>query len=331
MSTISDVAKLSGLSKTTVSRVINNYPYVTKEKRELVKKAMEELSYTPSPTARRMRGQLTTSIGVIVTRIVNPFFSYLVNAIEQLAYKKGYQVLIFQSNGDPEKELSYLNLLKTKQVDGIIMTSVANDWETLKEYTNFGPMVFCNEYLSNSTLPIVRIDQINGVYNGIKHLIEKGHKKIGYCTGGSLFESDGKNNDRSIGFQKALKEAKIPVNPRWIFVNQLSINDGKNVAKEVISMADRPTAIFAGGDEVAAGILIETKDQGLRVPEDIAIIGFDDQPLAELLEPKLTTIRQPVNEMGEKALELIISILEGREPKEAYVELTAPFIQRGST
>ncbi|MGJ9382611.1 LacI family DNA-binding transcriptional regulator [Salipaludibacillus sp. CF4.18] len=331
MATISDVAKLSGLSKTTVSRVLNDYPHVTKEKRLLVQKAMEELSYIPSPSARRMRGQITTSIGVIVHRIVNPFFSYLVNAIEELAYENGYQVLVFQSNNDPEKELAYLNLLKTKQVDGIIMTAVVNEWDDLKEYTNFGPIVFCNEYISDSNLPIVRIDQVDSVYTGIRHLIDRGHQKIAYCTGGSLFEMDGKNNDRSIGFQKALKEAQIPMNPKWVFINQITIDDGKEVAKELISMSDRPTAVFAGGDEVAAGILIEIKRLGLRVPEDIAIMGFDDQPIAEIMEPKLTTIRQPVNQMGEKAVELIIGMLNHADQKSKDHELPTELVIRQST
>lgn len=330
MPTISDVAKLSGLSKTTVSRVINNYPHVTKEKRELVQKAMEELSYTPSPTARRMRGQLTTTIGVVVVRIVNPFFSYLVNAIEQIAYKKGYQVLIFQSNEDAEKELSYLNLLKTKQVDGIIMTAVVNDWDVIKNYTEYGPIVFCNEYISKTKIPLIKIDQIEAVYTGVKHLIDSGHRKIGYCTGG-MFEEDGKNNDRNIGFQKALKEAKISINPQWIFINKQTINDGKGVARDIIAMPDRPTAIFAGGDEVAAGILVETKDQGFSVPEDLAIIGFDDQPLAQLLDPKLTTIRQPIDAMGEKAIELIIDMLNNQELNNKIYQLPIELIIRKST
>lgn len=330
MATISDVAKLSGMSKTTVSRVINNHAHVSKEKRALVEKAMAELDYTPNPSARRMRGQVTTSIGVIVPRIVNPFFSYLVNAIEQLAYQKGYQVVVFQSNDDAEKELVYLNLLKTKQVDGVIMTAVENDWDVIQEYTNYGPIVFCNEYLSNSKLSIVRIDQVHAVYISVKHLIEIGHKKIAYCTG-DIFNVDGNDTDRNFGFQKALTEAHIDVNPRWIFIKKLTINDGKNVTKDLLEMSDRPTAIFAGGDEVAAGILIEAKEQGLRIPEDLAIIGFDDQPIAELMDPKLTTVRQPIDLMGQKAVELIVDQLKNKILEIKDYELPTELIIRGST
>ena len=172
MATILDVAKLSGQSKTTVSRVINNHPYVSDKKRELVLKAMEELGYTPNPSARRLRGQLTSILGVIVPRIVNPFFSYLVNSIEQAAYNEGYQVLMVQSNEDKEKELAFLNLLKTKQVDGIIMTSIENDWEVIEHYTKYGPILLCNDYVDQELAPMIRLDQTKGAYLGAKHLVE---------------------------------------------------------------------------------------------------------------------------------------------------------------
>jgi DNA-binding LacI/PurR family transcriptional regulator len=332
VATISDVVKLSGLSKTTVSRVINNHPYVSKEKREAVLNAMKELGYVPNPSARRLRGQLTTTIGVIVPRIVNPFFSYLVNAIEQAAFQKGYQVLISQSNEDKNKELAFLNLLKTKQVDGIIMTSIENEWETIKPYKDFGPLLFCNEYLNEANVPIIRLDQCKGAYIGVKHLIERGHKKIAYCTGG-LFAEDGKDKDRNQGYQKALKEAGITVNPKWVFVNQHTIEDGKQVIKQILAMdeGDRPTAVFTGSDEIASGMMIEAKEHGITIPGDLAIIGFDDQPLAEMLDPKLTTIRQPVNEMGEKAVEVIIDMLSNLEAEVENYELPIELVVRQST
>lgn len=330
VSTISDVAKLSGLSKTTVSRVINNHPYVSKEKKEQVLKAMEDLGYTPNPSARRLRGQLTTTLGVIVPRIVNPFFSYLVNAIEQTAYKKGYQVLICQSNEDKEKELAFLNLLKTKQVDGIIMTAIENDWNSIQPFTDYGPIVLCNEYVNHADVPMIRLNQYKGTYIGVKHLIERGHQKIAYCTGG-LFDEQGKDKDRNHGYQKALKEAGIVVNPKWIFVNQHTIEDGKQVMKQILEMEDRPTAIFTGSDEIAGGMMIEAKERGLRVPDDIAIIGFDDQPLAEMLDPKLTTIRQPIDQMGEKSVEVIIEMLSNPEMKIETYEMSIELVVREST
>lgn len=330
MPTISDVAKLSGLSKTTVSRVINNHSYVSKEKKELVMKAMNELNYTPNPSARRLRGNLTTTIGVIVPRIVNPFFSSLVNAIEQAAYKKGYQVLICQSNEDKVKELAFLNLLKTKQVDGVIMTSIENDWDVIESYKEYGSILLCNDYVNQAVVPMIRLDQTKGAYLGAKHLIERGHQKIAYCTGG-LFDEQGKGKDRNQGFQKALHEAGVKINPKWIFIDQHTIEDGKQVIKQILEMDDRPTAIFTGSDEVAGGIMIGAKERGLTIPDDLAIIGFDDQPIAEILDPKLTTIRQPVDQMGEKSVEVIIEMLDNPEMEMKSYELPIELIVRQST
>lgn len=330
MPTISDVAKLSGLSKTTVSRVINNHSYVSKEKKELVMKAMNELNYTPNPSARRLRGNLTTTIGVIVPRIVNPFFSSLVNAIEQAAYKKGYQVLICQSNEDKVKELAFLNLLKTKQVDGVIMTSIENDWDVIESYKEYGSILLCNDYVNQAVVPMIRLDQTKGAYLGAKHLIERGHQKIAYCTGG-LFDEHGKGKDRNQGFQKALHEAGVKINPKWIFIDQHTIEDGKQVIKQILEMDDRPTAIFTGSDEVAGGIMIGAKERGLTIPDDLAIIGFDDQPIAEILDPKLTTIRQPVDQMGEKSVEVIIEMLDNPEMEMKSYELPIELIVRQST
>ncbi|WKG32358.1 LacI family DNA-binding transcriptional regulator [Priestia aryabhattai] len=330
MPTIYDVAKLSGLSKTTVSRVINNHSYVSEEKKNRVLKAMKELNYTPNPSARKLRGQVTTTVGVIVPKIINPFFSYLVDSIEQVAYKKGYHVLIFQSNEDKEKELAFLNLLKTKQVDGIIMTSIENDWSLIEPFTEYGPILLCNEYVNNANVPIVRLNQYKGAYIGVKHLLEKGHRKIGYCTGG-LFAEEGKDKDRNQGYQKALQEAGIQPDPKWIFVNQHSIEDGKQVVKKILSMEDRPTAIFTGSDEIAGGMMIEAKESGLSIPNDLAIIGFDDQPLAQMLDPKLTTIRQPIDQMGIKAMEILIDMLNDSESKVETFELPIELVVRSST
>ncbi|MCI2256064.1 LacI family transcriptional regulator [Domibacillus sp. PGB-M46] len=330
MPTIKDVAQLSGISKTTVSRVINNKGYVSEEKKALVLKAMEELEYHPNLSARRLRGQLTTTIGVIVPKITNPFFSYLVDAIEEAAYEKGYQVLIFQSNEDPKKELAFLNLLKTKQVDGVIMTAVENHWSKVKSFIEHGPIVLCNVYIDKSKVPTVRLNQYKGTYDGIKHLIERGHRKIAYCTGG-FFKKEGKGKERNQGYQKALEEAGISINPNWVFVNQHSIEDGQQVLRKILEMDERPTAVFTGSDEVASGMIAEANVRGIQIPDDLAIMGFDDQPIARVVSPKLTTIKQPVDRLGEKAVEIIIEKLNNVESSDEYCELPIELIIRQST
>lgn len=330
MTTIIDVARLAGVSKTTVSRVINNYPHISPDKKEQVLKAMEQLGFTPNPSARRLRGQIATTIAVVVPKIVNPFFSYLVDAIEQVGYRKGYQTLICQTNEDKEKELSYLNLLKTKQADGIIMASIENDWEDIKPYIEYGPIVLCNEYINRADVPMIRVDQYQGTYIGVKHLIERGHRKIAYCTGG-LFTDFGKDRDRNLGYQKALAEAGIPVNPNWILVDKHTIEDGKQTMQQLLEMKDRPTAVFTGSDEIAGGLMLAAKKAGLSIPRDLAVIGFDDQPIAEVLDPGLTTIRQPIEQMGKKAGEVLLDILNQTGPGAAVYELPVELIVRQST
>lgn len=330
MATIIDVARLAGVSKTTVSRVINNYPHISADKKEQVLRAMAELGFTPNLSARRLRGHLATTIAVVVPKIVNPFFSYLVDAIEQVGYKNGYQTLICQTNEDKDKELAYLNLLKTKQADGIIMTSIENDWETIKPYIEYGPIVLCNEYVSKLDVPMIRVDQYQGTYIGVKHLIGQGHRKIAYCTGG-LFTEFGKDKDRNRGYQKALEEAGIAVNPNWILVDKHTIEDGKQVMRLLLEMKDCPTAVFTGSDEIASGLMLAAKQAGLAIPKDLAILGFDDQPIAEVLEPALSTIRQPIEQMGRKAGEILLAMLEQGDLEPEVYELPVELIVRKST
>lgn len=330
MPNINDVVRLSGVSKSTVSRVINNYPHIAPDKRERVLKVMEEIGYTPNVSAQKLRGLAGKMIGVIVPRIVNPFFSYLVESIEKEGYKRGYQTIIYQSHEDSERELDFLNLLKHKQVDGVIMAAYENDWDIIKKYMKFGPIVMCNEYLSEPIVPMVRVDQFNASYEGVKHLVSQGYRKIAYCTGG-LFNDSGKDKDRNQGYQKALTEAGIEINPNWIYIKRHTIEDGRKVLRQMYGMKDRPDAIFTGSDEVAAGIIMEARKIGLRVPEELAVIGFDDQPLAGMLSPELTTIKQPISDIGRTAMDLIINRLEGKDVDDKIYTLPFQLVIRKST
>jgi Transcriptional regulators len=270
---------------------------------------MKELDYQPSAAARQLRGQGSQIIGIIVPRITNPFFSYLVDAIQQVTYQNGFQIMIFQSNEDKEKETSFLELLVTKQIDGIIMCAVENEREFVESYTKYGPIVLCNESFENSDIPTVILDQLAGAYMGIKYLLEKGRRKIAYCTGG-LFEENGKDKSRNAGFHKAITEYGLKVNPEWIFVDQHTIEDGKQIARKIFTMSERPDAVFTGSDEVAAGLIVEAKKLGMIVPDQLSVLGFDDQPLAELTSPAITTVKQPIQELGQETVNLLLSILQ---------------------
>ncbi|MBS4200226.1 LacI family DNA-binding transcriptional regulator [Bacillus sp. FJAT-49732] len=329
MPTISDVARLAGLSRATVSRVINNHPYVSDAKKELVLKAMRDLGYIPNSAAQNLRKQKTNIIAVLVPKLTNPFFAYLVESIEEKAAENGLQILICNTKYDKKRELEFLRYLKTKQVDGVIMTSIENGWEVIEAVIWSGPIVLCNEYSAKANVPSVRLNQLQGGYMGTSYLLNQGYTKIGYCWGGIL---SGLAHDRFFGFEQAMTESGLSVNNNWLFESAFSIEDGRRIMNEIAKMADKPNALFTGSDEVAAGIISEAKKLGLRVPEDIAVVGFDDQPISEVIEPALTTIRQPIKEIGAKTMEVMINLLSNEEKTTAKIyELPLELIARESS
>ncbi|MBS4195275.1 LacI family DNA-binding transcriptional regulator [Lederbergia citri] len=329
MPTISDVARLAGLSRATVSRVINHHPYVSEEKKESVLKAMRDLGYIPNSAAQNLRKQKTNIIAVLVPRLTNPFFAYLVESLEEKAAENGLQILICNTKYDKQRELDFLRYLKSKQVDGVIMASIENRWDVIEGITLSGPIVLCNEYSPEAKVPSVRLNQYQGGYMGTSYLVKQGYTKIGYCWGGIL---SGLAHDRYHGYEKAMGEKGLPINRNWLFEKAFCIEDGRRIMNKIASMANKPEALFTGSDEVAAGVIAEAKKLGLRVPEDIAVIGFDDQSIAEVIEPGLTTIRQPIAEIGAKTMEVIINLLTDEQiPTKKIYELPLELIVRESS
>ncbi|MFC4322286.1 LacI family DNA-binding transcriptional regulator [Litchfieldia salsa] len=310
MSTIEDVARLAGLSRTTVSRVINNHPYVSIEKKQLVISAMNQLGYVPNSAARSLRNQKTGMLAVLIPRITNPFFSQLIESMEIEASDKGYQLIVCQTRYSKKKELTYLNLLKTKQVDGVIMASIQNDWELIEGYLQYGPIILCNEEDENATVPVIHVNQEYGGYIAAKHLVDQGHQRIAFSCR-SLQSKVAKK--REVGFLKALKEADLTFDENFAFRDAASIQDGKEVFHRIREMKDKPSAIFSSGDEVAAGIISEARRYGWRIPEDLAVIGFDNQAIAELMQPTISTVHQPIQQMASIALATLVDRLHSKK------------------
>ncbi|MBD1380692.1 LacI family DNA-binding transcriptional regulator [Metabacillus arenae] len=329
MSTIEDVAKLAGLSRTTVSRVINNHPYVSATKKKLVHEAMEQLGYVPNSSARSLRIQKTETVAVFIPRVMNPFFSQLIETLEMAAAARNYQLIVCQTQYSAKKELNYLNLLKTKQVDGVILASHENDWELIEPYLQYGPIVLCNEFDNKANVPMIYQDQVYGGYIATMHLIEQGNSLIGYCTGGH-YSSVGTAREK--GVKQALKEAGLCFEEKFAFRNVYNIEHGRQVFHWIKGMNERPTAIFTGSDEVAAGIISEAKKYRWNIPVDLAVIGFDNQAITEIVEPNITTVHQPVTEMAEKAMEVMYEKINSKDykTKEIY-QFPLKLIVRGST
>lgn len=327
MASIADVAKKAKVSVTTVSRAMNDHPYVSKKTKEKIKRAMEELGYFPNSGAQQLRGKSTKLIGVIVSYITNPFFSYLVAHIEKTATALGYHPIILQTLEDIEREKLFITMLKRKQLDGIIAASLEANTPDVIEMVKKGDIVLCNRSLIYEDLPMIQIDEAEVSETAAAYLFDKGYQNIGFCLGGpELHASD----RRFKGFLDA-HEAKGKIfNPDYFFRQYRTIPDGRRLFHTLANMNQRPDAIFANSDEVAAGLMEEALQHGWRIPEDLAVIGFDDQPIATIVTPKLTTVRQPIQEMAEQATHTLLAHLEGKEIPE-FPPLQATFIPRSST
>ena len=328
MTKISDVAEKTGYSITTISRAINDHPYVSDKTKKKIFDAMKELDYYPNNVAQQLRGKGTKLIGVIISFVINPFFTYLVDAIEKAAYQVGYQIVIFQTLEEPEREKKFIEMLKKRQLDGLIMTSLDDDSPEVLKLIEAGKIVVCNRYLGEQNIPLIHVDEKKATYEATYYLLSKGHRKIGYVTGnrGSMLPVD----PRFEGYVQALKEFDIEPNSNYIFPRRLTISDGKSTLTDVLALGEeRPDALLVISDEVASGILSQCHLLNIKVPETLAIIGFDDQPIAEALYPGLTTVRQPIKEMGEYVAALIIANIEHREHPERP-ELNTKLIIRGT-
>ena len=328
MTKISDVAEKTGYSITTISRAINDHPYVSDKTKKKIFDAMKELDYYPNNVAQQLRGKGTKLIGVIISFVINPFFTYLVDAIEKAAYQVGYQIVILQTLEEPEREKKFIEMLKKRQLDGLIMTSLDDDSPEVLKLIEAGKIVVCNRYLGEQNIPLIHVDEKKATYEATYYLLSKGHRKIGYVTGnrGSMLPVD----PRFEGYVQALKEFDIEPNSNYIFPRRLTISDGKSTLTDVLALGEeRPDALLVISDEVASGILSQCHLLNIKVPETLAIIGFDDQPIAEALYPGLPTVRQPIKEMGEYVAALIIANIEHREHPERP-ELNTKLIIRGT-
>lgn len=309
MASIEDVAKKAKVSVTTVSRALNDHPYVSDKTKKKIFKAMEELNYFPNSVAQQLRGKRTNMIGVIIAYITNPFFANLINAIEKTAIAKGYHLVVMQTQGKPELEKFYLEMIQKKQLDGIIMTNLEVATDTILQLIAENKIVLCNRYIGTKELDVIQIDERKASYAGTKLLLEKGHKKIAFCTGNIMNPQD----LRYKGYQDALNEFGVEIDEDLFYPHLMGIQGGRIFVQKILSQDVPPTAVFTNGDEVAAGIISEARKHNLLIPTDLAVLGFDDQPIASLTNPEITTIHQPIEEMGRLAAESLIAKIEGHE------------------
>ncbi|OAS86221.1 LacI family transcriptional regulator [Metabacillus litoralis] len=305
---MSDVAKLANVSPATVSRVLSNPELVSKETRQKVLDVINEVNYKPHIVARQFRTKETKIILVVVPDITSAFFSKVLRGIEHVAVNNGYQVILGDTENDIEREKEYINLLLQKQADGMVLLTARLNKTNLEEISEHFPMVLACEYMDGLNVPTVSIDNISSARKATEHLIKLGHTKIAHITGPiNVILS----RDRMRGYQQAMMSHELDIDSAYIQEGDFSFESGYNQTLKLLALENPPTAVFAFNDEMAMGAIKAAKDSGLKAPEDLAVVGFDNVKMSSVIEPNLTTINQPKYEIGKKAMELLLKLING--------------------
>ena len=291
-----DVAEQAGVSVTTVSHVINTSRPVSDELQTRVHSAMQALGYKPNRLARSLRQGRTYTIGMIVPDSANPFFAEVARGIEDTTFGHGYSLILCNSDGDLEKELFYADHLAEKQVDGILFIAAGVSSEHIELlHDRQIPVVVVDRNLPDVAVDAVLTDNRGGGCLATNHLIELGHRRIACITGPSDITPSA---ERVAGYRQAMQKAGLPIDESLILRGSFNYENGYQAAQTLLSRSPRPTAIFASNDLMAVGVLSAANQRGLRVPEDLSVIGYDDVRLASFTVPLLTTVQQPKHEIG---------------------------------
>lgn len=331
MATIRDVAEKANVSSSTVSHVINNTRFVSEPTKMRVLEVMQELNYNPNRLARslRVKGMQTHTIGLLIPDNANPFFAELLEGVESACFDAEYNVVLCNSNDLSDKEMYYLNVLLGKQVDGIILVSTGSVTETLELLLrNDCPVVLVDREVDNVNIDVVVVDNEGGGYLAVKHLIDLGHSRIGCIRGPSLVTPSAL---RYKGYHQALEEAKIIFDPSIITQGDFRPHSGYLATKKLLSLPEPPTAIFVMNDMMAMGALCAINESGLNVPKDVSIVGFDDTSLASMMVPPLTTVSQPIHELGCIAVDMLTKRINDPSAQPNRIVLETSLIIRNST
>ncbi|SKC42593.1 LacI family DNA-binding transcriptional regulator [Maledivibacter halophilus] len=308
MANIREVAKMAGVSVATVSRVLNHPEAVSDKTRKKVLDTIEEMKYTPNGIARSLALNKTSTIALLIPNILNPIYSRLAMGIEEVAHQKGYNTFLCNTEEDKEKEREYIEILLEKRVDGFILISSLLDKGDIDNFRKENiPFVIIGSDLKDLDANIVYTDYLKGAYMATQHLIEIGYKRIAHISG-PFKKRD--SIQKIEGFKKAMIENNLSIFEGYVIEGNNEIEGGYLGAKRLIKMKYLPEALFVANDLMAIGAMDAIKDTGLSIPKNIAVVGFDDIRMASLVEPKLTTISQPVYKMGLIGARLLIENIE---------------------
>ncbi len=313
--TIHDIAKALNISASTVSRALKNNPLISEATREKIKKTAEEMGYRPNVLAANFRTKKTNTIGVVVPLINRHFFSSVISGIEDVAYRQGFAVVISQSNDNFEKENKIAQTLFANRVDGLII-SIAMETTSFEHLKLFAerriPLVFFDRVVDEIKAHKIVVDDFGGGYLATDHLVKQGRRRIA-MIGGPLNLKIYQN--RQNGYLAALTDAGIETDLSMVIHNSLTREDGTRAIEKLLSNPEPPDAIFCANDTTALSAIIYLRKMGIKVPDQIAIVGFSNEPFSEVVTPSISTIQQPGFEMGQKAAELIVKQINQKERK----------------
>ncbi|QXC56116.1 substrate-binding domain-containing protein [Vibrio mimicus] len=329
MATMKDIARLAGVSTSTVSHVINKSRFVSDEIAERVNNAAQQLNYAPSALARSLKMNRTKTIGMLVTTSTNPFFGEVVKGVERSCYHQGYNLILCNTEGDNQRMKASINTLLQKRVDGLLLMCSTLEGERLDVFDRYpdipvvvmdwGPILFASDKIQDNSL--------QGGYMAAKHLIECGHREIG-CITGPLIRHQAQM--RYEGYKRALAEAGLGIHSDWIVESDFECEGGYQAFEKLYQRGKLPSALFVSNDMMAMGVIQAANQRGLRVPDDLSLIGYDDVHIAKFMTPALTTIHQPKYRLGKAAVDTLLYRLENPDTTAQVVQLEPTLVVRSS-
>lgn len=327
--TIKDIARMAGVSISTVSRVINNSKPVNSEVKQRVLSIIKEMNFSPNAMARGLVKNESGLIGMIVPAITNNVFGDVVDGVSKVAELYNYDILLSLTEGVLHKEIHYLNLHKEKQVDGIIFSSeiLKREHTEIIEQSQI-PSVLLGQVSTHEKIPSVHLDNFQASYEAVSYLIQRGHTKIAMIRG---IESDkAVGQERYRGYKSALRDAGIPLQEEWVVICGFSLHDGYEAMNRILDSGSRPSAIFAATDRMAIGAMNYLLETGYSVPEDFSIIGFDDIDMTVAVRPKLTTVHYSAHEMGMTTFRSLLQLIKGESVENHHLNVLHRLVVRES-
>ena len=321
MATMIDVANRANVSIATVSRVLNGVETVNPELARRVQAAVAELQYEPNFTARNLRCKESRMLVILTPNITNPYYSNIIAGIAHGAQENGYSYFLFNTEGKREMDELILERLQKRQADGAILLAAELDADWLNQYAREYPVVQCSEFDPRYKIPHVSIDNYKATRDAMGFLLAKGHTKIGTISIDNRFFSTA---ERLRGYKDALREANLPVNEEYIrrATRDYTFSMGFKAAHSMLEKKDRPTALFCISDMLALGAIASAKELGLRVPEDVSVVGFDDVEYTTMFHPYVTTVVQPCFEIGLTAVDIACKLIQH---KDVHTEVLLPY------